>query len=504
MPLKEVDPIKVEAGEPSEKLQLEDMNDAFAQISHFGDGRISKMEVDYTAETDKQLNEANLKQKEGLTREAIEYLQQLEKKTRLDCDNKSNLRIVRHMVKLAFDGSQWDLLNETVKALSKKRALIKFNMTQVIRDCCEMIDKLPDEATKNTFIENLRSITAGKIYVEVERARLTKRVVDKLEAEGKIDEACDMIMEMQVETYGSMEITEKVKFLLHQMRLSIQKEQFTRATIISRKISEKFFDRAGEEVELMKLEYYKYMIQIGLHEESYLNVCKHFLCIFKTPKAGEDLQVHLELLKCIVFYLLLSPHDCEKWDLLQRINGMRELEKLPEHKELLKMFIKQELIFWEEIIEGKYSHILFGAKGEEKMFVDGPSSLMPQLEVFPMNKPEGIKRKERLHDCVGEHNVRMISKYYTRISFQQMAKLLEFSIEQMETFVCKLIVEGVIPDAKIHRPSQIIYLSPKLSTVDILDQWGSNIHKLTGIINKVAHLIVKEEMVHGMEITQKA
>lgn len=63
MPLKEVDPIKVEAGEPSEKLQLEDMNDAFAQISHFGDGRISKMEVDYTAETDKQLNEANLKQK---------------------------------------------------------------------------------------------------------------------------------------------------------------------------------------------------------------------------------------------------------------------------------------------------------------------------------------------------------------------------------------------------------------------------------------------------------
>lgn len=40
----------------------------------------------------------------------------------------------------------------------------------------------------------------------------------------------------------------------------------------------------------------------------------------------------------------------------------------------------------------------------------------------------------------------------------------------METFVCKLIVEGVIPDAKIHRPSQIIYLSPKLSTVDILDQ----------------------------------
>lgn len=46
----------------------------------------------------------------------------------------------------------------------------------------------------------------------MERARLTKRVVNKLEAEGKLDEACEMIMEMQVETYGSMEITEKVVY----------------------------------------------------------------------------------------------------------------------------------------------------------------------------------------------------------------------------------------------------------------------------------------------------
>uniref|UniRef100_A0A915MW10 PCI domain-containing protein n=1 Tax=Meloidogyne javanica TaxID=6303 RepID=A0A915MW10_MELJA len=503
MPLKEVEPIKVPVGEKPSKIN--EMNDVFAQISNFGDGRLSKMEVDYSADTDKAIVEADKKQKDGSTREAIELLQQLEKKSRLDCDTKSNERIVRHMVKLAFDAKQWDLLNETVKALSKKRALIKMNMTYMIRDCIEMIEKLPNESTKESFIETLRAVTAGKIYVEVERARLTKRVVNKLEAEGKLDEACEMIMEMQVETYGSMEITEKVKFLLHQMRLSIQKEQYTRATIISRKISDKFFDREGDEIELMKLEFYKYMIQIGLNDESYLDVCKHFLSIFKTPKSAEDPHTHLELLKCIVFYLLLSPHDCEKWDLLQRIKGMRELEKLPQHKGLLKLFIRQELIFWKETIEGEYSKILFGEKAtDEKMAVDGVASLMPNLEVFPMSKPEGIKRKERLHDCVGEHNVRMISKYYTRISFQQMAKLLEFNIEQMETFVCKLIVEGVIPDAKIHRPSQIIYLSPKLSTVEILDQWGSNIHKLTSTINKVAHLIVKEEMVHGMEITQKA
>lgn len=62
-------------------------------------------------------------------------------------------------------------------------------------------------------MDTLRTVTAGKIYVEVERARLTKRVVEKLEKEGKIDEAWKELLELQVETFGSMEIKEKVLVL---------------------------------------------------------------------------------------------------------------------------------------------------------------------------------------------------------------------------------------------------------------------------------------------------
>jgi 26S proteasome regulatory subunit N5 len=61
----------------------------------------------------------------------------------------------------------------------------------------------------------LRTVTAGKIYVEVERARLTKRVVEKLEKEGKFDEAWKELLELQVETFGSMEIKEKVGFIFN-------------------------------------------------------------------------------------------------------------------------------------------------------------------------------------------------------------------------------------------------------------------------------------------------
>lgn len=74
----------------------------------------------------------------------------------------------------------------------------------------------------------------------------------------------------------------------------------------------------------------------------------------------------------------------------------------------------------------------------------------------------------------------------------------------METFLCNLIVTGVIPGAKIHRPSRIINLRARKANIETLDQWSSNVHKLTDILNKVSHLILKEEMVHKHLEGQKA
>ena len=56
----------------------------------------------------------------------------LEKQSRLGCDMKSNSRLVRHMVKLAFDGQKWDLLNDIINVLSKKRSIIKFAIRNMV------------------------------------------------------------------------------------------------------------------------------------------------------------------------------------------------------------------------------------------------------------------------------------------------------------------------------------------------------------------------------------
>lgn len=49
-----------------------------------------------------------------------------------------------------------------------------------------------------------------QIYVEVERARLTHILAQMKESEGEVTEAADILQELQVETYGSMEKREKV------------------------------------------------------------------------------------------------------------------------------------------------------------------------------------------------------------------------------------------------------------------------------------------------------
>lgn len=102
-----------------------------------------------------------------------------------------------------------------------------------------------------------RQVTEGKIYVEVERARLTHRLAKIREGEGNIQEAANIIQELQVETYGSMEKKEKVELILEQMRLCLAKQDYIRTQIISKKINTKFFE--DDSTQELKLKYYRWV-----------------------------------------------------------------------------------------------------------------------------------------------------------------------------------------------------------------------------------------------------
>lgn len=84
----------------------------------------------------------------------------------------------------------------------------------------------------------------------MERARVTRILAQIRESEGKINEAADILQELQVETFGSMEKREKTDFILEQMRLCLAKHDYVRTQIISKKINTRFFQDKENEVGL--------------------------------------------------------------------------------------------------------------------------------------------------------------------------------------------------------------------------------------------------------------
>merc|ERR1712232_884201 len=85
---------------------------------------------------------------------------------------------------------------------------------------------------REKLIVTLRDITDGKMFLEAERARLTRTLAIIKEEENKIGEASDVLQEVHVETYGSLSKREKVEFILEQMRLTLAKKDYIRSHIV--------------------------------------------------------------------------------------------------------------------------------------------------------------------------------------------------------------------------------------------------------------------------------
>ncbi|CAO3592996.1 unnamed protein product [Absidia cylindrospora] len=439
-------------------------------------GKLEKMEKDFTPQVDALLPETEALTKAGKLTEAIEKLTTLEKQARNAADPNSTSRILVHIIKLCHDSKDWKLLNEQIVLLSKKHGQLKVATTKMVQEAMEYLDSTPDMDTKLELIDTLRTVTDGKIYVEVERARITRMLSKIRENEGKTTEAADILQELQVETFGSMEKREKTDFILEQMRLCLAKHDYIRTQIISKKINTKFFQE--KENEDLKLRFYDLMIQHALHEEQYLNVHKYYKQIYDSESIQQDDSKWKHALERIILFAVLSPYDNEQSDLLHRIYQDQKLADVPVYHAFAKCFISIELMRWTQI---------------EQTYGQG----LQQIEIFNQATEEGQKRWKELHNRVIEHNIRVIAKYYTRITTKRLTQLLDLSEKDTENFLSKLVVSKTI-HARIDRTAGVISFQVKKDANHVLNEWSSDINSLLNLVEKTCHLISKEEMVHSI------
>ena len=433
-----------------------------------------KAEKDYTKILDEEL--PNI-QSLGINdyKEALTKLLALEKKTRQASDLASSKKVLVEIVDLLAAHNDWPLLDEQLQVLSKKHGQMKVSIQTMVQRIMVHLEKLKDRDTKIKSIENIRTVTANKIFVEVERARVTRDLTHIKREEGKIDEACDLLCELQVETYGSMDMNEKIDFILEQMDLSILKGDHQQATILSRKILKKTFQ--NPKYETLKIEYYKLLVKNAMHSNDYLTIAQYYLEIYNTPSIKKDSVVWSKTLSSAVYFLILAPYGNLQNDLVHKVQLDNNLKKLEPQESLIKLFTTPELMRW-PALKSEYSSVL--------------STIDEEILAFKQTK-----HWDDLYKRVIEHNLRVISQYYTRIKLGRLNELLDLQESQTEQFISDLVNQGIIY-AKINRPLKIVNFEKPKNSSELLNEWSSNIDELLSHIETIGHLVTKEEIVHGL------
>mmetsp|Transcript_11908 Transcript_11908/g.27778 ORF Transcript_11908/g.27778 Transcript_11908/m.27778 type:complete len:459 (-) Transcript_11908:58-1434(-) len=440
-----------------------------------------KATEDYSKETEEMIAKAGTMAKAGRLEEATDEILILEKKTRTAADGVSTAKLLSCIVQLHYDTKEWAKLREYIVLLAKKRGQLKRAITDMVHLAMTWLPDL-DKEKKLELIATLNEVTEGKIFLEVEKARLTKLMAEMKEAEGKVDEAAGLLQEVQVETFGAMDRREKTEYIVNQMRLVILKKDYVRTQIISKKLNPKLLE--AEDFQDLKVQYYEYMVAYWIHEEKYLEVSKAYFAIFSTPDVQADAEKWQKALTAHVLYLCLAMFDNEQSDMMHKLETTeaKKLDKIPAYQQLIKVFLRHELAPW-PLAEDKE------LRGHA-VFSDSPHT-------------GGEARWGILRKRLVQHNLKVISTYYDEIHTKRIAELLNLEEKEVEAELSELVCSKFV-FAKIDRPAGFIRFGQKQTYRDNLNDWSGNISKMLDLVENTCHLIQKEQMVHAARAKIKA
>lgn len=92
-------------------------------------------------------------------------------------------------------------------------------------------------------------------------------------------------------------------------------------------------------------------------------------------------------------------------------------------------------------------------------------------------------------------NLRVISKYYTRIRTKRLAELLGLSEDDAERHLSEMVANDDI-FVKIDRPQGICCFRAPKAPEEVLSEWNHDISKLLSLMEATCHLVGRENMVH--------
>jgi 26S proteasome regulatory subunit N5 len=412
--------------------------------------------------------------------EAIDELHQLEKKYRTAGDAISIGRILTAIVELHFDASNFIGLNESIIMFTLKKHLQSDQaIGMMLKRCCDFVDATDDRNVKMKLLETLKHVTDGKLYAEMERAKICRELSAMRKTDGDISAAIKTLEDLKIDTLTTLDRKQRIEIILQLMELLVESKEHVKCLIVAKKINKQYLDHTPE-YQALKIKFYKLSIEIDKFE-NYLNTSRHYQAILDTEMTKEDASERQRLLTLAIVYCILAPFDNEKFVMMGRLIKNKFISEIPLYRDLLKEFTTIELINW------------YTMKDKFK------EDLLKLDNLFNVNTKEGLKCWKDFRTATIEHNIKVFATYYERAYLSHMSEFLDINVDETEKHLCNLIVNKSIK-AKIDRLTGIVTFNqhrtatekPSNCQDNVLNNWLQQVSQLMKLVDNTSHLINKE------------
>jgi len=377
----------------------------------------------------------------------------------------------------------WPAIQEALTTICRRRGLSKTVVTAVIERAYQWT--LEEDCVKNVevmvpVLQFMAELTAGKIFVEVIRARILSRLADFKKEEGDVKGAKELLQDIQVEAFTTMDTREKTEFILKQMRLTLVTRDYVRVLLTSKKLSKKTLDL--EELDDLKLSYYEMLIAYFMHSKSHFEASDCVKEIMSTKIVLNDPErLTKEFMGRGLLTILEQDEKAveSQKEMIAMFNDnkiLRDDEPCKTLVDLMKSMHDSQLTIWSQTLPTMHYFI-------ESYYINS--------SVFE----GGDLRKKLLNDMVLKKNLKVISNCYKRITIGEIATLLNSTATDIEKLLVEMIANGNL-SGKIDRPSMLIKFgdAKSLSPITALDNSGEKIAQALSLLNSVCHQIEREKM----------
>jgi len=450
-----------------EKMEEVDKTKIDESLVAVDDEYLKKVSEDVTNNVTAWISEAGKGKK---FEEVLELLLLEEKKRRKADEIENTIFIVLRTVTLCYDFQKWKVLEEQIASFVRRHGQFKQVIQKLVQTCMPWTTETPDLETKFSLINALLDVAEGKLYVELERARLTMEKAYLLENDkSDVMKAAECLKDFQVETYGAVPKREKTAYILEQLRIFLATKDstyFTRAKIRTGHIGPKTLKLFPD----LALKFYQLEIEIKHSDEEFFDMAQALLNV-------REVADNQKLKDCsateAVFANILAAYSEEQFGLLDKLSKDEKLEEIDSCKKLLHLFTTHEIIVWpfeDEALRGFVENFRFSTQ------YGSQDSLAENFRVRTI-----------------QHNIRTVARYYTEIQMGRLAEFLGVNTPEMEKHLSAMVVAGDV-FAKIDRLEQSIRFTKNRKPNEVVNSWRDSIDKAVHMVEATTHQIHRETL----------